>query len=134
MFHEATQATIGAPTDAVGFEFVNQTGAIVYLYRARLREKRKNFPVLQAAVRDLSSGWRPLTLRYPKEAAYTHMECILQTNERVMACIAIDRPMNAAFYNHRPGKFRKWFRVPKYYELEYTAMVGERKYTISTIY
>jgi hypothetical protein len=52
-----TQTTIGLqPHHAVGFTFTNLTGSVVYLRRVRLLEHQDNFPIPQAAVRDLS-GW-----------------------------------------------------------------------------
>jgi hypothetical protein len=120
--------------DGVELEFANLTGSIVYLRRVRLLENRKNFPVPSAAARDISSGWRDLSLRYKPETLYQHHECILQTNQRAMCCIAIERQLDQSFHNHRPGWIRRLFGCPKYYRLEYTAMVGEKKYSVSTIY
>ena len=120
--------------DAVELEFANVTGSIVYLQRVRLREKRKNFPVPEVAARDISSGWRDLSLRYLSEQVYHRHECILQTNERAMCCVAVEGQLDASFHNHRSRWIRRFFRCPKYYRLEYTAMVGEKKYTVSTVY
>jgi hypothetical protein len=135
VFPQAIQVGIGQQQgNAVELEFANLTGSIVYLRRVRLRENRKNFPVPAVAVRDISSGWRDMTLRYSSEKIYHHHECILQTNERAMCCIAVERQLDASFYNHRPRWIRRFFRCPKYYRLEYTVMVGEKKYSVSTTY
>ena len=63
-----------------------------------------------------------------------NVECILQTNERAMCCVAVEGQLDASFHNHRSRWIRRFFRCPKYYRLEYTAMVGEKKYTVSTVY
>jgi hypothetical protein len=135
VFPQMIQAGIGLQQgDGVELEFANLTGSIVYLRRVRLRENRRNFRVPNVAVRDISSGWRDLSLRYKSENVYQHHECILQTNERAMCFIAVEQQLDASFHNHRPGWIRRLFGCPKYYRLEYTAMVGEKKYSVSTIY
>ena len=48
------------PHDAVVLTFINQTGSIVYLSRARLTEVQKRFPIPVAASRDMARGWREL--------------------------------------------------------------------------
>jgi len=131
--------TIGAaPYDAVLLTYINQTGSIVYLSHARLREVQKNFPVAQIASRD-AQGWREQTFALPTNPAgsFDHYECILQTdvlNGRVCSAIAVKHPMDGAFYSYRPTMLRKWFGFPKYFLLEYTIVVGEKKVSIATVY
>ena len=69
--------------DAVMLTFINQTGSIVYLSRARLTEVQKNFPIPITASRDMARGWRELVLRTPRDQVYTLYECILQTHKQV---------------------------------------------------
>ena len=58
-----TRITIGeAEHDAVLLTFINQTGSTAYLFRARLREVSRNFPVALGASRDMAAGWRELLL------------------------------------------------------------------------
>ena len=61
-----TQIQIGpTPHDAVMLTFINQTGSVVYLSRARLTEVQKNFPVPIAASRDMARGQRELVFLNP---------------------------------------------------------------------
>src|SRR5277367_3154757 len=54
-----TQITInGTQRDAVLLTFINQTGSTAYLFRTRLREVSRRFPVAQEASRDIAGGWR----------------------------------------------------------------------------
>lgn len=129
------QSTIGgAPQQAVELTFVNLTGSVTYLRGVRLRENRKHFPIPTAAVREISDGWRELSLRASTEPLYQHRESTLQTNQKVMASIAVAQQMDNNFYTYRSGWLRRCFRCPKYYQLEYSVMVGTITYSVPTIY
>jgi hypothetical protein len=99
---------------------------------------QKRFPVPVAASRDIARGWRELVLAFPAdEVEFNQYECILQTNVRngrAAASIAVTQPPTEAFYSYRPGRFRRWFGVPKYFRLEYIVVVGEKKFSVATIY
>lgn len=86
----------------------------------------------------MARGWRELTFATASSPqVFDHYECILQTdvaNGRAIAAIAVTAPMNEDFYSHRPGLLRRWFRRPKYFMLEYIIVVGEKKFSVSTVY
>ena len=116
--------------DAITLTFINQTGSIVYLSHARLREVKKRFEVPVAASRDMARGQRELVFAIPPSTKFDQYECILQTDVthgRVLASIAIKNPMDDAFYSYRPCVLRRWFWAPKYFLLEYVIMVGQKK-------
>src|SRR5262249_52367533 len=117
----------GQSYQAIYLIFTNRTGSVVYLSRARLRGRTKRFPIPAAAVRDLSGGWHELKFG-TSTGDLKDQECILQTNGRVATGIAVGQQMNQAFYSHQPGLLRRYFRRPKYFLLQYTAMVGDKKY------
>ena len=74
----------GVPCDAIVLTFINQTGSVVYLRNALLKEVKKNFPVPAAASRDMASAWRELVFAIPPDTHHNTYQCILQTNERVI--------------------------------------------------
>lgn len=110
----------------------NRTGGVVYLYRARLRERRENFPIPEAAARDLG-GWRELKFIEPGTGSQVDDEWIIQANNSAYTSIAVSKKMDSTFYSYRPRWFRSWFRCPKYFTVQYTAMVGEKKYSVETV-
>jgi hypothetical protein len=119
--------------DAVAFQFANRTGNVVYLSRARLRGRQKNFPIPVIAARDISGGWHQLKFM-TCTGDLTEHECIVQANSSAITIIAVSRTMDQSFYSYQPGRVRRWFRCPKYFTLQYTAMVGEKKYSIESVY
>jgi hypothetical protein len=138
---KAKQAAIGTQLSnpqfhAIDFEFINKTGSVAYLSRARLRENKKRFPIPKDAAKEISGGWHELKFQQPGTALLTEHECILQTNKSITTNIAISRPMDNAFYSYRPSWvwLRRRFRRPKYFLLQYTVVVGEKKYSVETVY
>jgi hypothetical protein len=130
------QISIGAASgNAVALSFINQTGSVAYLHRAQLTEVQKRFPVPKEASRDMASGGRELTFALvANPQVFTHYECILQTNERATAAIAIQQPMDDAFYSYRPSWLRRLLTCPKYFLLEYVVVVGRTQYSVATVY
>jgi hypothetical protein len=124
----------GQSLDAIYFTFTNRTGSVVYLSRARLQACKKRFPIPVVAARDISRGWRELKFNKSSPGRFADDECILQTNDRVMTSIAVSQPMSQAFYSYHPGLVRRCLGLPKYFLLEYTVMVGKRKYFVQTVY
>jgi hypothetical protein len=133
-----TKIQIGPdPHDAVLLTFINQTGSIVYLSRARLTEVQKTFPIPIAASRDMARGQRELVFLNPASQIHDHYECILQTdatNGRAIASIAVKQQMDELFYSYRPAMLRRLLSCPKYFLLEYVVVVGEKKFSVATVY
>ena len=119
---------------AVELIFANRTGRVVYLSRARLRECQKSFPIPSAAAKYISGGWRELKFQWSDPSKMVDHVCILQTNENVITSIAVTNQMDQDFDSYRPNWLRRRLRWPKYFLLQYTAMVGEQKYSVETVY
>jgi hypothetical protein len=131
------QTTIhGQLYTTVDFAFKNRTGSVVYLYHARLRESPKRFPVPPAAARNISDGSRELKFAIQQNVnlLFVADELVLQANSSGLTNIAVTQSMGTDFFSYRPSLLRIWFRRPKYFLLQYTAMVGEKKYSVSTVY
>ncbi len=134
----AAQGAIGNQTGpGVVITFINQTGSIAYLSRARLIETPKNFSVPSAASRDVARAWRELALAIPPNNTFDRYETILQTdiqNDRAIAFIATTQPPEEEFYAHRPSLWRRLLRWPKYFRLDYVVVIGDQKFLVSTTY
>ncbi len=134
----AAQGAIGQQTGpGVVITFINQTGSIAYLSRARLIETPRNFSVPAAASRDVARAWRELALAVPPGTTFNRYETILQTDiehGRATAFIATTQPPEEAFYAHRPSLWRRLLWSPKYFRLDYVVVIGEKKFLVSTVY
>ena len=126
----------GKRFDAIDLIFTNQTGCVVYLYRAQLRASPKRFPIPLEACQDMSDGWCDLKFgaSYNNTVVYNYREWVAQTNTSIMAIVPVSRKLDERFYAYRPWLLRKWLRWPKYFLLQYTVMVGDRKYAVRTVY
>lgn len=101
-----------------------------------MRECPGRFPVPLTA-RDISGGWRPLHFAVEERkggVAFSDHERVLQVNASAITNIAVSQQMDAAFYSYQPGWFRRHLRRPKYFLLQYNAMVGEKKYSVATVF
>jgi hypothetical protein len=119
---------------AINFEFKNRTRQTVYISQARFRENATTLPVPPAAARDIATGWREIKFR--KGAALIDEEIILETGASAWTQMALSGPLPKGFESHRPNWIwiRRQLRMPKYYLLQYTVMVGEQKYSVLTVF
>jgi hypothetical protein len=122
----------GKPSDAVTFEFVNRTGSVVYLSGVQMIENPKNFPATGA--QDISTGWRPLKFGTKgNPGMLTEHEFTLQTNANVISLIGASKPVDGFVSSYRPPRIRRWFRFPKFFKLQFTAVVAGKTYSVEVV-
>lgn len=122
----------GSAYPAIWLKFSNQTGSTVYLSNARLLKCTKLLNVALASTRDLSAA--AYELNFSVGGNLNQRQIILDTNGQVETAIALDSNPNKEILTFKPSLWRRIFRHPKYFCLEYTAMVGKERYHVSTIY
>jgi hypothetical protein len=118
---------------AVDVRMTNHTGSVVYVSGARIRKCSHAFPVPIDAARDVGDDSYHLKFITPS-GAFELRETTLQTGESAQSCMPIAAALPEVFYTHRPSWLARRFRVPKYFVLEYTAMVGTTRYAVATVY
>jgi hypothetical protein len=128
---DMTIGTVRHP--AVYIVFSNRTGSVVYLNNPQLRNCSALFPIPSDAARDIGANARPLSFVKP-DGGFEGHQITLQTGDQARTGIAVIAAMPGTFYDHRASRLRRIFRRHKYFVLEYTAMVGEKKYSVATIH
>jgi len=116
---------------ALWFKFSNQTGSTVYISNARLLKCTKLLNVAKASTRDLSAAYE---LNFQVDNNLNQRQVILHTNCKTETAIALDSNPSLSIMQYKPSILRRIFRYPKYFCLEYVAMVGKKRYNVSTIY
>jgi hypothetical protein len=124
----------GHPHVAVAIDFTNHTGSVVYITGTRIKECTSQFSVPTDASRDIAEGSYHLSFLDAASGGFDHRELTLQTNESGRTAIAVTAPMPPGFYTYRAPRYRRFFRSPKYFILEYTAMVGASRHAVATVY
>ncbi len=122
---------------AVDIAFVNNTDRVVYLNQVKIKSCSALFPVPTdtSGSRDISQNVIDLTFLDPPSGMYSNQQVTLHTGKEAKVSIAISEPLPETFYSsHRLSIFRRYLRWRKYFVLEYTAMVGNRKYSVATPY
>ena len=134
VLHQPGETLIGnRHFNAVNFIFTNRTGQVVYLSGARLRECQEHFSIPPDAIRDIS-GWRELKFFNNNAGRFEDQEYTLHTGRSITTSIAVARQLDPAFQSYQPGWVSRWFRRPKYFLLQYTARVGDKTYSVETVY
>lgn len=129
-----SQIVIGPkPHPAIAIDFINHTGSVVYVTNARIRKTTSRFPIPPDATRDISGGGYSLAF-LAVGGLFTDRETTIQTNAEGKTCMAYVPPLEPAFYTYRPGWFSRVVRWRQYFLLEYTALVGTKRYFVATLY
>jgi hypothetical protein len=61
-------------------------------------------------------------------------EVTLQTSEMAKACMPVASAMSSRFFKYAPTWLARRLRKRQYFLLEYTAMVGTMRHSVSTVY
>ncbi|MCX5846803.1 MAG: hypothetical protein NTW12_10695 [Deltaproteobacteria bacterium] len=123
----------GTEYPALWLKFSNQTGSTVYLSNARLLKCTKLFKVASTSTRDLAESAYELNFS-DGSGKLNQRQIILHTNDKTETAIALDSKPGKDILSFKPPIWRKNVSCPKYFCLEYIAMVGKKRYKISTIY
>ena len=123
----------GNPHNAVAFDFTNHTGSVVYLAGGRIKKCTDLFSVPVDASRDIAEGSYHLSFM-DANGGFVHRELTLQTNQSSRTVIAVTALMTQEFYTYRAPWYRRLPRTPKYFILEYTAVVGTARHFVTTVY
>jgi hypothetical protein len=131
---------------AITIQFTNHTGCVAYISGARVRSITKKFFVPVEAARDV--GRDSYHLKFSASPAEVAMrgvaansgvavplatrEVTLQTNDSRQTAMPGDPPPE--LFKHSPSWMRRIFRRPKYYVIEYTAMISTRRYAVATVF
>jgi hypothetical protein len=130
---------IGTPQAATQFpavvlDFKNRTGSVVYISGMRIKPRPKTFQVPAAASRDIATGMHELKFLDAAGTTFGLNEITLQTGETARTSIAVTTQLPPEFYSYNPPWYRRRVRCPKYFTLKYTAMVGDTRRVVSTVY
>ena len=133
-FTSVPAVTMSESFPAVAILFENQTGSVVYLNGPQIRNCSKRFTIPTEAVRDIGENAHPLSFLNRTTGVFQDHQATLQTSDKAQTVIAVTNQMPESFYRYKTPFLRRVFRRPKYFIMEYTAMVGEKRYSVSTIY
>jgi hypothetical protein len=118
---------------ALDIIFFNNTGSVVYLNRPRLRNCSTLFPIPTDVTSDIAENAYSLAFINP-QGSYADRQVTVQTGNQARTGIALNSEMPDSFSRYRVSRLRRLTRRPRYFVLEYTAMVGEKRYSVATIY
>jgi hypothetical protein len=121
------------PYKAITVAFNNRTGSVAYLTSPRVTVRRKSLPVTPAADMDATTGAQIFAFVDDKGVLQTH-ELTIQTDGRASGAIALSEDAPAEFYRYTASRWRRYACLPKYFVLEFRAVVGARTYNVKMIH
>jgi hypothetical protein len=133
-FTPSPGVAMGGNFPAVTIFFENQTSSVVYVNGPQIRNCTERFQIPTEAVRDIGENAHPLSFLNRNTGIFEDHQTTLQTSGKAETVIAVTTQMPQSFYRYKTSLLRRIFRRPNYFIIEYTAMVGDRKYSVSTVY
>jgi hypothetical protein len=127
----------GVHFPAIDVQFINSTGSIVYITGPRVRINAKTLRVPKEADRDIGTGalyFAAFESDTDPVTQATVREFTLQTNKRRHGAITLADPPPDDLYTYKTPLWRRLLKHPKYFRLEYSAMVGRKARSIVTIF
>ena len=132
-FHRGNIQMYGKDFPALDIDFTNHTGSVVYVTGVRVRGCTSAFPVPEDAARDIAGlGYQLKFLT--REKLYEQREATLHTNASARTCMPVVHPLPQQFFTYARPTAARMLRLRKYFVLEYTVMVGERRHSVATRY
>jgi hypothetical protein len=132
------QISIGdKPFPAIDIQFTNHTGSVAYISGVRIRGCTESFPVPIEASRDRAANsyhLKFMKVTTDSKLLFVLREVTLQTSETAKTCMPVASAMFSDFFKYTPSWVARRLRKRQYFLLEYTAMVGTVRHSVSTLY
>jgi len=118
--------------NAIKVTITNSTSSTVMITNMRLKNNTRNFSINKCASRDFYSGYYELKFFDGKDFIIRDM--VFYTDKENYTSIGIEDNLSDSIYTYNPNFVRRLFRIYKYFVLEYTVLVGNRRYFVKTSY
>jgi len=114
-------------------EFMNHTGSVAYITGPIIRRCTMRLQVSAHASRDVArSAYFLQFLDGSKQ--FSLREITLQTNATGKTSLALGEPPSQELLSHSTSWLRRRVRWPKFFVIEYTAMIGTKRSSVCTLY
>lgn len=118
---------------ALTLTFINNSNSTIFITNPRIKDNKKNFRVHPVSTKDFNSGYYELKF-HDGNNAFNVDNKVLRTNDRALTVIGLSEMPDDTFLNHTSNFFKRIFNKPKYFILQFTALVGNRRYLIKAIH
>lgn len=119
--------------DSIVITFRNNTGSVVYITRPCLIPQAGTFRVHSSATRNLSDGSHKLEFENGA-GQFVIKEVTIQTGGNIRTGLALDAPLDLSVRQHICPWWRRLLRWPRFFRIQFIAMVGDRKHKISLVH
>ena len=122
----------GHDINAVRLTITNSTTSTLYLTNLRLKSKDINFAINRMSARDFYTGYYELKFFDHATEQYSIRNMIIHTDGSEFTVIGLEHAVDDNLFIYRPNFWSKFFRCYHYFIIEYTALVGNKRYLVKT--
>lgn len=120
------------PCPLLLFKFVNKTGKTVYLKNPSLRDVTPRVSLHEKTAQDTATGSCELKFRsHTRHFDIRH--CIVQTDDACETAIYTNQTPDSDLVHFKAPVWRRALNRPKYFALEYFAVLEDRTYRVNTV-
>ncbi len=117
---------------ALGIKFKNSTNSKAFLTNVRIKSNKTNLKIYPSSTTDIGSGYYELL--FLENGNYILTDKIVQTNADAETAIGLHSILSSDVYSYAPNNLRRIFQCPRFFTVEYTALVGDKKYMVKMVY
>jgi hypothetical protein len=132
-FADGNITIAGKPFAAIDIQFANHTGSVAYVSGVRIIGFTNAFPIPIEASRDRAENSYHLKFM-DENGDFRLREVTRQTSAMEKTCMPVADHMSPQFFTYAPSWWARKIRRRRYFLIEYTAMVGTTRYSVSTVY
>lgn len=123
----------GAAAASIKFRFLNKTGSVVHIQHPQLRAVTKHLALHAGTWTDSATGSCELKFLNPENRTYERRHTTIETHAEAETDIFVATSPDLDVLNYTAPRWRRLFRCPKYFILEYVVIVGARLVRVRTI-
>lgn len=117
--------------DALVFRFVNNTGSVVYITNIRLFAGSQRI-IHASADKDFSTN--SYELKFLNGENFELRQITIHTDNYGITFIPLSQHASKELLTFSHSKWRSLFGFPKFFRLEYTALVDDSRYRVSSVF
>lgn len=124
----------GTHRPALTVTLTNHTNNTLFLTNFRIKNEATNFKIYSESTRDFITSYYPFLFLNKHNQKFEIKDIILNTGESAVTSIALEEDINDVFFNFRPNLLRRTFSIQKYFVIQYSVFMNEKRYFVKTIY
>jgi hypothetical protein len=121
-----------APAPSLKFRFLNNTGTLIFIQHPRLLSVTKRLPLHPGTWMDSATGSCELKFLNPSTKVFERRHTIIETHAEAETAICAAGELDLKVLHYTSPSWRRFFRRPKFFILEYVVIVDGKVVRVRT--